>query len=68
MRVAEPILLENRVGQGRAYLLNFFLDRYPEDKKEGRGQPLLKKLERVLKAAGIKPSLKLESLSRCEHS
>jgi Beta-galactosidase/Beta-galactosidase trimerisation domain len=58
-----PILLENRQGQGRAYLLNFFLDRYPAEKKEGRAQPLLEKIERVLKSAGIKPSLKLETLA-----
>lgn len=56
-----PILLEHALGKGHAYLLNFFLDPYPEDKKEGRGQNTLEKLQRVLQAAGIKPSLRLES-------
>jgi hypothetical protein len=58
-----PILLEHTPGQGRAYLLNFFLDRYPEDKLEGRAQPTLAKLQRVFSAAGIKPAIKLESLA-----
>jgi len=51
------------VEQGRAYLLNFFLDHYPEDKQEGRAQPTLAKLQRVFSAAGIRPTVKLESLA-----
>jgi len=58
-----PLLLEHATGRGRAYLLNFFLDRYPEDKLEGRQAPTQEKLQRVLNAAGIKPAIKLESLA-----
>ena len=58
-----PLLLERRIGQGRAYLLNFFLDRYPEDKQEGRGKPVLEKLGRVFRAAEINPEIKFESLA-----
>ncbi|MGH9938543.1 MAG: hypothetical protein ACREAM_20070, partial [Blastocatellia bacterium] len=58
-----PMLLEHTMGRGRAYLLNFFLDRYPEDKLEGRQAPTQEKLQRVLNAAGIKPTIKLESLA-----
>ncbi|MFN7929430.1 MAG: alpha-amylase family protein [Blastocatellia bacterium] len=56
-------LIENKLGSGRAYLLNFFLDRYPEDKAEGRQLPTLARLQRVFAAAGIAPNVKLESLA-----
>jgi len=59
----DGLLLEHAMGRGRAYLLNFFLDRYPEDKQEGRQAPTQEKLRRVLNAAGIKPTIKLESLA-----
>src|SRR6266545_3517720 len=47
----DGLLLEHAMGRGRAYLLNFFLDRYPEDKLEGRQAPTQEKLRRVLSAA-----------------
>jgi len=58
---ASPLLLEHTMGTGRAYLLNFFLDRYPEDKQEGRAGPTLEKLQHVFNAAGVKPAIRLES-------
>lgn len=66
-----PQLLEHRAGQGRAYLLNFFLDRYPADRLEKRNTPALEKVKRVLAAAGIAPKVKLASasgapISNCE--
>lgn len=56
-------LIENTNGRGRAYLLNFFLDRYAADKLEGRHLPTLERLQRVFSAAGIVPRTKLESLA-----
>ncbi len=56
-----PLLLEHASGAGRAYLLNFFLDRYPADKQEGRAGPTLRKLQQVFNAAGVEPAIRLES-------
>ncbi|MDX2032183.1 MAG: beta-galactosidase [Blastocatellia bacterium] len=56
-----PQLLEHRVGRGRAYLLNFFLDSYPADRLEKRNTAALEKVNRVLSAAGIAPKVKLAS-------
>jgi Beta-galactosidase trimerisation domain len=56
-----PSLIENRFGQGRAYLLNYFLDGYPEDKIERRQEPALEKMKRLLAAAGINPTVKLRT-------
>ena len=56
-------LIENTTGRGRVYLLNFFLDRYPADKLEGRHLPTLERLQRVFSAARITPKTKLESLA-----
>ncbi len=58
-----PALLEHRFGKGRAYLLNFFLDRYPEDRVEKRNAPTLEKVKRVLAAAEIYPKVTLSSAS-----
>jgi Beta-galactosidase/Beta-galactosidase trimerisation domain len=58
-----PSLIENRFGRGRAYLLNYFLDRYPEEKLEQRQEPALEKMKRLLAAAGIKPAVKLSTLA-----
>ena len=65
MRIEEgqPMLVENRFGQGRAYLLNYFLHRYPEDKLERRQGPALEKMKQVITAAAIQPSVKLTSLA-----
>ncbi len=54
-----PQLIENRFGGGRAYLLNYFLDRYPEDKLERRQAPALEKMGQVLTTAAINPTVKL---------
>ncbi|HEV8132519.1 MAG TPA: beta-galactosidase [Acidobacteriota bacterium] len=58
-----PILLHNRFGLGNAYLLNYFLDRYPEDRLERRNRPVLEKIERILTAAKIKPKVQLNTLA-----
>jgi hypothetical protein len=58
-----PTLLEHRFGKGRAYLLNFFLDHYPEDRTEKRNAPVLEKVKRVLAAAEIHPIVRLTSAS-----
>ncbi|MGI8785664.1 MAG: beta-galactosidase trimerization domain-containing protein [Acidobacteriota bacterium] len=56
-----PMLIEHAAGSGRAYLLNYFLDGYPQDRLEGRQGPALEKLTRILTAAAIKPTVKLTS-------
>lgn len=56
-----PMLIEHAVGTGRAYLLNYFLDTYPEDRQEGRQGPALEKLTRILTAAAINPIVRLTS-------
>ncbi len=57
-----PMLLHNRFGEGSAILLNYFPDRYPEDKHEGKNGPGLEKIKRILTAAEIKPKVRLTSL------
>ena len=57
-----PVLLQNSFGKGQAYFLNYFLDRYPEDKREGRSAPGLEKMSKVLEAAGIRPKVRLTTL------
>jgi len=56
-----PMLLHNHFGEGSAFLLNYFLDRYPEDKLEGKNGPALEKIQRVLTAMQIKPKVRLTS-------
>jgi hypothetical protein len=58
-----PMLLEHRYGEGRAYLLNYFLDRYSEDRLERRNTASLEKMKRIFDAAAIDPMVKLTSLS-----
>jgi Beta-galactosidase/Beta-galactosidase trimerisation domain len=58
-----PSLIENRFGEGRAYLLNYFLDRYPQDKLDRRQGPALEKMKRVLTAAAITPPVTLTALT-----
>ncbi|HEY3131332.1 MAG TPA: beta-galactosidase trimerization domain-containing protein [Acidobacteriota bacterium] len=57
-----PMLLRNRFGEGNAILLNYFLDRYPEDRLEGKNGPALEKIKRVLTALQIMPKVRLTSL------
>ncbi len=59
----QPLLIENRFGQGRAYLLNYFLHRYSEDKLERKQGPTLEKLKQVMTAAALNPVVKLTSLA-----
>jgi hypothetical protein len=54
-----PILIGHRFGQGRAYLLNYFLHGYPKQRLEGLAQPELEKLARVLTDAGIGPKIRI---------
>jgi hypothetical protein len=58
-----PMLFEHRFGEGRAYLLNYFLDRYSEDKLERRNTASLEKIKQIFDAAAINPMVKLASLS-----
>ncbi len=58
-----PILVHNRFSQGQAWLLNYFLDSYGRDKREGRSGPALEKMKQVLYAAGIEPKVRLSSLA-----
>jgi len=59
----QPILTHNNFGQGQAWLLNYFLDSYSRDKREGRSGPALEKMNKVLYAAGIEPKVRLSSLA-----
>jgi hypothetical protein len=54
-----PVLLANRYGDGRAYYLNYFLNTYPEDRREGRADAVLKGLRMVLDDAGMVPKVRL---------
>jgi len=53
-----PILISHRYGQGRAYLLNYFLHGYAKERLEGRAEPMLEKQARVLNEAGIRPKIR----------
>jgi hypothetical protein len=55
-------LLQNRFGAGQAFLLNHFLNGYPEDKREGRNQKTLEQMKGLLQTAGISPKVRLTSL------
>ncbi len=59
----QPLLIENRFGRGRAYLLNYFLHRYSEDKLERKQGPALEKMKQVMTAAALNPAVKLTSLA-----
>jgi len=59
----KPILVHNGFGRGQAWLLNYFLDSYNRDKREGRSEPALEKMKKVLTAAGIQPKVYLSSLA-----
>ncbi len=54
-------LIENRFGNGRAYLLNYFLDRYSDERLEKRQEPALEKMKRLLATAGINPTVELKT-------
>lgn len=58
-----PLLLHNRYGKGLAFLLNYFLDGYGEDKLEGRARPAQQKMTKVLATAGIEPKIRLTTLA-----
>jgi hypothetical protein len=59
----KPVLLENRHGKGRAYLLNYFLDAYPKERLAGRTEPELQKMRKVLSSVGVSPKIRLTSLA-----
>ena len=54
-----PLLLANRYGEGRAYYLNYFLNTYPENRREGRTGAALKNLKTILDDAGISPKVRM---------
>ncbi len=53
-----PLLLANRYGNGRAYYLNYLLNTYPEDRREGRTGAALKNLKTILDDAGVHPKVR----------
>ena len=57
-----PALLANRYGSGRAYYLNYFLNAYPEDRREGRTETALKNMQMVLKDAEISAKVRMIGL------
>jgi hypothetical protein len=59
----KPVLVQNRFGQGQAWLLNYFHHGYLTDKMEGRNEPALEKLKKVLEASGVRPKIGLTSLA-----
>ncbi|MFC1613829.1 beta-galactosidase [Gemmatimonadota bacterium] len=59
----QPILVYNEFGSGKAFLLNYFLDSYLDDKRENRNQKDLENILRVLETAGIQPKIKLTTLA-----
>lgn len=66
----KPVLIEHRLGEGRTFLLNYFLKDYPDDKREGRNGPALGRMKKLLATAGIGPKVLLttidgESVSGC---
>jgi hypothetical protein len=61
-----PILIRHRFGQGRAYLLNYFLHEYARQRREGLAEPELEKLARVLTEAGIRPKIRISGSAQ-EH-
>lgn len=58
-RDGRPAVLHNRFGDGQAFLLNYFLHEYPEDKLEGRNEDDLNRMKTLLDAAGIGPTVKI---------
>ena len=58
-----PQLVENRYGQGRAYLLNYFLNSYTEDKLERKQGPALEKMKQLMTAAAINPAVRMTSMA-----
>jgi len=57
-----PPMLVNRYGNGRAYYRNCFLDTYPEDRREGRAEMTLRRIQVVLKDAGISPKVRMTGI------
>jgi len=62
-RDGRPILLYNSYGQGKAFLLNYFLDSYLDDRREGRNQEDLDHISLVLQNAGVQPKIRLTDLA-----
>ena len=52
---ARAVAMANRFGNGRVYLLNRFLFKYPKDRLESQSRPALEDLAVVLKDAGLSP-------------
>jgi hypothetical protein len=58
-----PELLYHKYGQGTAFLLNYFPNKYPEEKLNGDNGPALNKFRKLLKKAGIEPAIVMTNLS-----
>lgn len=66
----KPEMLVNEYGQGKAYMLNYFLHDYLEDKKNDKHREQLNDIKTVLNTADKKPKIQLtgedgERLSGC---
>ncbi|MEW5976720.1 MAG: beta-galactosidase [Acidobacteriota bacterium] len=56
-----PRLLANSFGKGKAYLLNYLLHSYPQERQEGKNHSTLLELGRVLDHAQIRPKVSLST-------
>ena len=54
-----PICIENRVGKGRAILLNFALNEYSDLRTADEHRPLQRMLARLLEEAGLPPEVRV---------
>ncbi|CAL1518506.1 beta-galactosidase trimerization domain-containing protein [Chitinophaga sp. MM2321] len=54
-----PQLLSHHYGDGKAFLLNYYLDKYPEEKLKKNNENSLAKIRQVLTAAGITSSIEI---------
>ena len=58
-----PILLSHQFGRGKAFLLNYFLDKYPDEKLKKTNASSLEKVRLVLTEAGITNGVEITTAS-----
>ncbi|MEA3400061.1 MAG: beta-galactosidase trimerization domain-containing protein [Armatimonadota bacterium] len=56
----QPALIVNDVGEGRAVLLNLFLDSYRRRREVGVGEPVRELVAETLRLAGVRPAIDFE--------
>ncbi|MEO5893107.1 MAG: beta-galactosidase trimerization domain-containing protein [Ferruginibacter sp.] len=59
-----PILLSHRFGKGKAFLLNYFLNKYPGEKLTKTNASSLSKIRQVLTEAGVTSGVEITTTSR----